>query len=49
MFCKKCGAQLSDRAAFCPRCGTPSRMKQQQVVTAPAERWPMVDKVKHLP
>ena len=38
MFCKKCGAQLSDRAAFCPRCGTPCRMKQQQVVTAPAKK-----------
>lgn len=38
MFCKRCGAQLSDRAAFCPRCGTPCRMKQQQVVTAPAKK-----------
>lgn len=22
-FCSKCGAQLSDDAAFCPKCGTP--------------------------
>ena len=22
MFCKNCGAQLSEGAAFCPNCGT---------------------------
>lgn len=22
MFCKRCGAQLKESAAFCPKCGT---------------------------
>ena len=22
MFCKKCGAEINDGAAFCPKCGT---------------------------
>lgn len=22
MFCKKCGAEISDAARFCPKCGT---------------------------
>lgn len=21
MFCKKCGAEIADNAAFCPKCG----------------------------
>lgn len=22
MYCKKCGAKISDNASFCPKCGT---------------------------
>ena len=33
-FCSKCGAQLTDDAAFCPKCGTPCS-------TAPVQPEPM--------
>lgn len=45
MFCNKCGAQLSDTAAFCNKCGTPTQAptpipQPQPVYTeaAPAKR-----------
>ncbi|MDY4444226.1 MAG: zinc-ribbon domain-containing protein [Butyricicoccus sp.] len=29
MFCKNCGTQLKDEARFCPKCGTPVGVNQQ--------------------
>ena len=31
MFCKKCGAAVSDGDAFCPKCGT--RVEKEETVT----------------
>lgn len=31
MFCKNCGTQLKDEARFCPKCGTPVAVNQQNV------------------
>ena len=37
MFCRKCGASISDTGKFCPKCGTPvsssARTPQQNVET----------------
>lgn len=38
-FCSKCGAQLSDDAAFCPKCGTPcstAPVQPEPTFSAPA-------------
>lgn len=31
-FCSKCGAQINDNAQFCPKCGQPNKVAQQQQV-----------------
>ena len=31
MFCKKCGNQLSDDAAFCVKCGTPTGLNESGI------------------
>lgn len=33
MFCKKCGAHLSDDAQFCKKCGTPVNSDSKKIIT----------------
>lgn len=47
MFCKDCGAQLSDDARFCPHCGSAQAVTPPaQTVTPPAEPVNIADKVR---
>lgn len=42
MFCKKCGAEISDDAVFCGKCGT----AQTEVATAQSQSAPYVQPVE---
>ncbi len=35
MFCKNCGKQISDVAAFCPYCGAKREESRQEVIEQP--------------
>lgn len=37
-YCQQCGTQMDDDSAFCPNCGTPSRVDPKPIVTAPAQQ-----------
>lgn len=36
MFCKNCGKQISDMAAFCPYCGAKREESRQENIEQPA-------------
>lgn len=36
-FCRNCGTELDDGAKFCPSCGAPAGMEQQQAAYAPVQ------------
>ena len=40
MFCRRCGTQLDEGAAFCPRCGVAAAPLTGQVASPIAPPWP---------
>lgn len=42
-FCKNCGAQLADGAAFCPSCGTPIQAQANQSQQPQQQAQPVVN------
>jgi len=49
VYCKKCGAELRDGAAFCQACGTPVEVSQATPAEAPKPEAPGSEQAQQMP